>query len=480
MNSKKRSIVIALMVAMFLGAVEGTVVTTAIPTIVKDLNSFQLINLVFSTYLLTSAISTPVYGKLSDLFGRKNVLCVGIIIFLIGSFLCGLSGNIYELIAFRALQGLGAGSIFTITYTIVGDIFELSERGKIQGAMSSVWGIASLIGPFLGGFLIDFLSWHWIFFINIPFGILSIVLLQKNLKESSIKQKRKIDYLGTLILTSSIMLLLYGLLSIQQNINSIFPMISFVATALLLVIFYFIEKKAEEPIVPFDIFSKTNIVVNIISFLCSAALIGADIYLTIYLQNVLGFSPTIAGLSMAPMSISWIIASTVLGKKILEFGEKKLTIFSTLLLIIGSSLLLGLNTHSPLVLVMIYSFILGAGFGGNFSILTILIQEATSQNKRGAATASNSLVRTLAQAISAGIFGLFFNSSIISYFNNVGIKHINTNNLFSLVNTNSQISIDAFKSSINYGLHVVFIVILLISTVCFALAFSLSNILKGK
>ncbi len=183
MNSRKRSIAAALMVAMFLGAVEGTVVTTAIPTIVKDLQGFEIISSVFSVYLLTSAITTPIYGKLSDLYGRKNMLSIGIIIFLIGSFLCGLSQTMYMLIGARAIQGIGAGAIFTVTYTIIGDVFTLEERPKIQGIISSVWGIASLVGPFLGGILIDLLSWHWIFFINLPFGIISVVLIQRNLDE---------------------------------------------------------------------------------------------------------------------------------------------------------------------------------------------------------------------------------------------------------------------------------------------------------
>ena len=204
MKSKNRGIVIALMVSMFLAAVEGTVVTTAIPTIVKDLNGFELISWVFSAYLLTSAISTPIYGKLSDLYGRKNILSIGIIIFLVGSCLCGLSQSMYQLIAFRAVQGLGAGAIFTVTYTIVGDIFTAEESTKIQGGISTVWGIASLVGPFLGGFLIENLSWNWIFFINLPFGIISIILLQKNLIETFDRKKHKIDYVGTLLFSSAI------------------------------------------------------------------------------------------------------------------------------------------------------------------------------------------------------------------------------------------------------------------------------------
>lgn len=205
MDSRKINIMIALLVAMFLGAIEGTVVTTAIPTIVKELQGFEIISSVFSVYLLTSAISTPIYGKLSDLYGRKNILSIGIIIFLIGSFLCGLSQNMYMLIICRAIQGIGAGAIFTVTYTIIGDVFTIEERPKIQGIISAVWGIASLAGPFIGGILIDILSWHWIFFINIPFGIVSVILIQRNLNESFEKKKHKIDYAGIITLSAAML-----------------------------------------------------------------------------------------------------------------------------------------------------------------------------------------------------------------------------------------------------------------------------------
>jgi multidrug resistance protein len=264
MDSRKKNIVIALMVAMFLGAVEGTVVTTAIPTIVRDLQGFEIISLVFSVYLLTSAISTPIYGKLSDLYGRKNVLSVGIIIFLAGSFLCGLSRTMLMLIIFRAIQGAGAGAIFTVTYTIVGDVFTLEERPKVQGGIGTVWGIASLTGPFLGGILIDTLSWHWIFFINIPFGILSVILIQRSLNETFEKKKHKIDYTGIITLSSAMIILLNIFLSsevINTNQN-LFVIVSAAIAAVLLIIFYKIERKAAEPIIPFDIFTRTSTIVK--------------------------------------------------------------------------------------------------------------------------------------------------------------------------------------------------------------------------
>lgn len=481
MNSKKKSIISALMVSMFLAAVEGTVVTTAMPTIVKDLNGFQLISWVFSLYLLTSAISTPIYGKLSDLYGRKNILSIGIIIFLIGSFLCGLSGSMYQLIFFRTVQGLGAGSIFTVTYTIVGDVFTLEERGKVQGWLGTVWGIASLVGPFLGGFLIDNLSWHWIFFINIPFGIFSIILIQKNLVEEFEKKKHKIDYAGAVTLSLAIMALLYLFLSMgkSEGVSLYVIIMCIIATIMFFIAFYFIEKKALEPIIPFDIFTKTNILVNIISFLISAFLMGIDAYMPIYIQNVLGFQPTIAGIALAPMSLSWLMSSIVLAKAIPKYGEKVISSLSTVILIVSTALLPTLTINSSLFTVIIYGFIMGFGFGGCFTTLTIVIQASVNYDKRGAATASNALVRTLGQTIGISVLGGIFNLTIDKYFKNLGIKGVNSSNLYSTSSSLAAYS-NHVKASIFSGVHILFIIFILISIICLILALGLPNNLKKR
>ncbi|WP_143315554.1 MDR family MFS transporter [Clostridium sp. HBUAS56017] len=477
MDLRKRNIVIALMVAMFLGAVEGTVVTTAIPTIVKDLQGFEIISSVFSIYLLTSAISTPIYGKLSDLYGRKNILSIGIIIFLVGSFLCGLSQNMYMLIAFRALQGLGAGAMFTVTYTIIGDIFTIEERPKVQGGISSVWGIASLVGPFLGGILIDKLSWHWIFFINIPFGILSIILLQKNLKENFEKKKHNIDFGGIITLSLAMVIFLNIFLSTKNaNINSIFIVISTLLTIILLLLFYKIERKAKEPIVPFDIFTKSSTIVNIISFLLSAILIGADVYLPIYMQNVLDFSAKISGLALAPMSIFWLIASVILGKCIVKHGGKTITLISNVILLISTILLPTLGINSSLLLVLLYISIMGIGFGGAFTTLTIIIQESVDYSKRGAATATNSLLRTLGQTIGVSVFGSIFNLYIVKYFTNIGISGVDPSNLYNSTTLNTAVTNEQIKLSLNSSIHVLFMILMIISILSLVLSIVMPKI----
>lgn len=480
MDYRKRNIVIALMVAMFLGAIEGTVVTTAIPTIVKDLQGFEIISSVFSVYLLTSAITTPIYGKLSDLYGRKNVLSIGIIIFLVGSFLCGLSQNMYMLIGSRAIQGIGAGAIFTVAYTIIGDVFTIEERPKIQGIISSVWGIASIIGPLFGGILIDLLSWHWIFFINIPFGIISVILIQKNLNETFEKKKHNIDFAGIIILSMA-MIIFLNIFSSNKSLNfdhNIFVTISVVITIILQIAFFIVERKAKEPIFPFDIFTKTSTIVNIISLLASTILMGSNVYLPIYIQNVLGFSAKVSGLSLAPMSFAWLISSVILGKGIVKYGGKAVIIVSNVILLISTMLLPTLNINSPIILVLIYVFIMGFGFGGAFTTLTIIIQESVEYNKRGAATAANSLLRTIGQTIGVSVFGSVFNLYITKYINQIGINGVEPSNLYDS-SANLAVTSEMIRLSQNSSLHVVFIILVVISMLSLVLSIVMPKVM-GK
>lgn len=482
MGAKKRNIVIALMVTMFLAAIEGTVVTTAMPTIAKDLKGFELMSWVFSTYLLTEAISTPIYGKLSDMYGRKNVLSIGIVIFIIGSCLCGLSTNMHQLIAFRALQGLGAGSMVTITYTIVGDNFSLEENAKVQGWLGGVWGIASLIGPFLGGFFIDVLSWKLIFLINLPFAILAVILLHFNLKESFEKRKHSIDYLGALVLSISIIALLLGIMVGEKSGNLLAPSVLGLLAVMLvsLVLFYFIEKRAKEPIIPFEIFTKATISVNIITFLVCAVMIGVDVYIPIYIQNVLGLSATVSGISLAPMTITWLLSSVVLSKALFRFGERVVVGTSTLIIVLSCLLLPLLSTSSPLVLVIVSSSIMGFGLGGAFTTLRILVQAFAEYDKRGAATATNSLIKTLGQTIAVSVFGIVFNSHITGYFNGLGIKGVTPDDLYSGAGLVGKLPLDQVKNSLVSALHIVFIILIFIGIASVLLSLTLSKDLKGK
>lgn len=469
MDFKKKNLIISLMLAMFLAAVEGTIVTMATPTIARELHGFTWISLVFSVYLLTSAISTPVYGKLADLYGRKRMLSVGILIFLSGSCLCGFAQNMVMLIVCRGLQGLGAGSIFTISYTIIGDVFTVEERSKVQGGLNAVWGVAGLVGPFLGGFLIDVLSWHWIFFINIPFGLLSVILLQGSLQETYEKKKHSMDFAGTAALSLAVMLFLSIFLFDQSAIPAYRRIValSLVLTVLLLYGFYKIERKAKEPIISFGIFTRVTVFVSLISFLVYAVLIGIDVYMPIYLQNILGYRPTISGLALLPMSIAWLMTSFILGKSLMKYGGKAVTVGATAVILLGAALLITLGVDSPLILVVIYEFVLGIGFGGVSTTLTIVVQESVDYCERGSAVGANSLLRTLGQTVGISVFGSIFNRGITNYFAAQGIADVNPTDLYQSAASSFSLSANQVRLALNDSLHVLFFWLIVIC--CFSL-----------
>lgn len=466
MNKNKRTIVFAIMIVMFLVAFEGTVVTTAMPTIAKDFNGYNLISLVFATYLLTSAVSTPIYGKLSDLYGRKRILSIGIIIFLVGSSLCGLSQSIIQLIIFRGLQGIGAGSILTLSYSIVGDIFNISEKAKVQGYISTVWGVATLVGPFLGGFLISYLSWHWIFFINIPFGLLSIFILHKNLKENITPHNSKIDYLGALFLTISIVSILLSVFFNSPNYKLIFLILALVS----IIIFYFVEKKSSEPIVPFDIFTRNIIIINLICFLISGLLMGVEVYTPIFTQNVLGYNPTISGLIMAPMSFSWLLSSFILSRLLPKYGYKKVIQLCLLILILTSINLSLLRIDTSIISLIVTLIFMGFGFGGILTTITIAVQEGVSNDRMGVSTSTNTLVRTLGQTIVVSIFGGISTSSIASYFNSIGMNGITSENIYS-----SNVTVTQIQTAFYNGNHSIFSILLIIAVACLIISLSIKN-----
>ena len=467
------------MVAMFLGALDGTIVTTAVPTIVKELNGFAMISWVFSAYLFASAISTPIYGKLADLFGRKKIFLIGISIFLLGSMLSGLAQNMLQLIIFRVIQGLGTGAIFTLTYTIVGDIFALDERAKVQGWLAAVWGLAGLLGPLIGGFMIATISWHWIFFINLPFGLISIVLLKSNLEENIKHKAVKIDYAGILVLSLAIFMILFGMMQ-NDSTTLISPkLISFLLTGVaFLFVFYFIERKAEEPIFPFKIFSKSNIFSNLNFFFCSTIMIGVNVYLPFYIQNVLGFSPLISGLSISGITITWLLATIILAKALIKYGEGRITLLSSLILLLGCLLLLTINTQTSLLLIVLYTAIIGFALGGIMTILLIVIQESVSYELRGAATAVSSLVKTLGQTIGISVLGSLFNIYFIKYFLQQGIIGVQLDNLYGEYAKNLGLNSTNIQAAFNASIHKIFIILVLLAIPAVILTAKLPNNLK--
>jgi EmrB/QacA subfamily drug resistance transporter len=471
-TSDKNKLIVALSLAMFLAAIEGTIVTLAIPTIVQDLRGFDLISLTFSVYLLTGAVATPVYGKLSDLYGRKRMLMVGIVLFIVGSALCGLAQNMTMLIIFRAVQGLGAAAIFTVPMIIVGDEFPLDERGKVQGSLSMVWGIAGLLGPFVGGLLIDLLSWHWIFFINVPFGLLTLFILQTSFNERVATHKRRIDYPGIVILTLAMLSFLaifildnnQGALLIPQN--ALLLVVSFA----LLLVFVRIEKRSSEPIVPLDVLTCSSVFVNLICLLFAAALIGIDVYLPIYLQNVRGFSPLIAGLTLLPMSISWMLSSIPLGRFVLRHGGRPVNALGVAVTLVSLIPLLLFVQDSAVALIIAVVFASGIGFGIAMTTQTMIIQESVGFEKRGSAVSVNSLVRTLGQTIGISIFGASFNAAIVEGFTAQGIVCYDFGNLYDLASYEVGVTWAQITDVLASSIHLVYALLIGIIALCLILS----------
>lgn len=467
MDARKKKIAIALFVAMFLAAFEGTVVATAAATIVKDLQGFEHVSWVFSLYLLTSAISTPIYGKLADLYGRKSVLSVGIVIFMFGSLFCGFSQNMYQIILFRALQGLGAGSILTVTFTIIGDIFTLKERSIVQGGISTVWGIAGLVGPLIGGFLIDWLSWHWIFFINVPFVLICLISLQINLTDTGVHKRPKIDYAGTLALSGIIGAFLYGIMIGYANGTILLSLLTMLLCS---VAFYFIEKSAVEPIVPASILTKSAAVINGVSFFAAMILIASNVYLPLYIQTVLGRSATVAGMALATMSLTWFLASVFVARAMERHGARAVVLVSTALLVVSCYLISTLAIDSSLTAVSAYALIFGFGFGGTLNTLTFMVQDSVGYALRGAAVGLNALTRTLAQAVGVSVFGSLINIKLLNYFAENNLPGIDINNLYS---PQSALAAAQIQRALYHSLHFVFLALILLAGFSFALAWFL-------
>ncbi|WP_019121500.1 MDR family MFS transporter [Brevibacillus massiliensis] len=412
MNSSKRNTLIALLVATFLTAIDTTVMSTATSTIVRDLGGSELISWVFSIYLLTTAVTTPIYGKLADLFGRKPVFLFGTSLFLLGSVLCGLSGSMTQLLVFRGLQGLGAGAVQPITLTIIGDIFTKEERAKLMGLFSVIWGVAGLVGPLVGGFFVDFVSWHWIFYINLPVGLVSILLVSRFFHEQIAKKKVYIDYGGAILFSLSIGLFLYTLLASGEGNVSMsggsYLLLAF--SILLFVLFLGLEAKVREPMLPLPLFKNRMIAfAQVVSFLQAVVLIGSSAYMPIWIQNVLGHSAMFAGFAMLPTSIGWPIAASLSGRMLLKTGYRRVTVIGMTLLIVAALGLVMLTPQSPFWIIPILQTFLGAGFGFVSTALTIAVQSSVGWQQRGIATGSLQFVRTMGQTVGVALLGAWLN-----------------------------------------------------------------------
>jgi EmrB/QacA subfamily drug resistance transporter len=409
-----------LMLGMFLAALDQTIVSTALPTIVGDFHGADLLSWVITAYLLASTASTPLWGKAGDLYGRKRVFQLAIVVFLVASALCGASQNLYELIAFRGLQGIGGGGLISLVFAIVGDVIPPRERGRYQGYFGAVFGVSSVVGPLAGGFAVDSLSWRYIFYINLPLGVAALIVTNRVLKLPKRTRHVLIDWWGALLLVAGVSSILLA----TQSGGTNYPWGSwqviglFALGAVGLAGFAVREKLAPEPILPLELFRmQIFTVANIVAFVSGVAMFGALAFLPQYLQLVHGVSATESGLLLLPLLIGLLVMSIASGRYISRTGKYRwFPLAGTILVTIGLILLSHLGAHTSLALVGLYILVFGAGLGLFIQVLTLVVQNSVPMRQMGVATSSVTFFRSMGGAIGASALGAVLTAGIAAEF----------------------------------------------------------------
>ncbi|KQW47284.1 disulfide bond formation protein DsbA [Nocardioides sp. Root1257] len=415
LRSERGPILLAVMLSLGLVAIDSTILATAVPAVVDDLGGFTQFPWLFSIYLLAQAVTVPVYAKLADQYGRKPVMLVGIGLFLLGSLLCGLAWSMGALIAFRAVQGLGAGAVQPMCMTIVGDIYTLEERAKVQGYVASVWAISAVIGPTLGGVFADYVSWRWIFLVNLPLGLLAGAMIWRNFHERVERRAHRIDYAGSVLLTGGAVLLLLGLLEggVRWEWDSLTSILLFAVAAVLLAGFVLVERRAVEPVLPLWLFRHRVVVAAMAtSLVVGVLMMGLTTYIPLYAQSVLGYGAVMSGFALAAMTLGWPLAASNSGRLYLTVGFRTTMLIGGAIGAIGTALLLLIGPDSPFVLLALPCFVMGVGFGLIASPSIVAAQTAVTWQHRGVATGSTMFARSVGSAVGVAVFGAIVNHEV--------------------------------------------------------------------
>jgi EmrB/QacA subfamily drug resistance transporter len=416
-KSRRMFVTMGLMIGMFLSALEATAVSTAMPTVVSSLGGLSIYSWVFSAYVLTSTISLPFWGRLSDLYGRKRFYIIGIAIFLIGSALSGQSKSMNALISFRALQGFGGGALLTLGMIIVGEMFSLKERARVQGLFGGVWGLSSIVGPILGGVITDQFSWRWVFYLNIPFGVIAVLVIWFALKENTVTNRKVfLDIKGATVLTALVSLFLIGLTQIGKGDSLHYLVVTLMLVSCIPLMWLFIktQKLAKDPILPLELFSNPFFKTSVITgFLVGMAMFGSISFIPLFIQGVIGTNATQAGTILTPLLLSWVFFSSISGKLMLRFGYRQIIIIGTALLSIGFFLLSGMSkdtSHSGTIVVLL---ILGTGMGMIFIPLLLAVQNSVPRSRLGIATSATQFFRSMGATIGVSVMGMVLSTTML-------------------------------------------------------------------
>jgi EmrB/QacA subfamily drug resistance transporter len=415
LRSERGPILLSVMLSVGLIAIDATILATAVPSIVNDLGGFSQFPWLFSVYLLAQAVSVPIFAKFTDLMGRKPIMLVGIGLFVLGSILCGIAWSMPALIAFRALQGLGAGAVMPTSMTIIGDIYTVAERARVQGYVASVWALSSVVGPTLGGVFVDFLSWRWIFFVNIPLGAFAAWSLFRRFHESVIHKQHRIDVAGAALLGVGSSLIILGLLEggILWQWSSV-PSITILTVGLALMIFFaLVERRAAEPILPGWVFrSRLLNSTNLAALGVGMMLIGLTSFIPLYAQGVLHTTALVAGFALAALTLGWPLAASMAGRIYLRIGFRRTALIGAVVITIGAGLLDLLSSHSSVWQVAGTCFVVGLGLGLVASPTLISAQSAVEWDRRGVVTGTNVFARSMGSALGIAVFGAIANASL--------------------------------------------------------------------
>lgn len=419
MSRRTLVIVAGIMLSLFMASMEATVIATAMPTIVAQLGGLEIYSWAFSAYMLTSTTTVPVYGKLSDIYGRRVVYAVAMTLFLVGSVLCGFSQSMEQLIFFRALQGIGAGGVMPLAFIIIGDIFTFEQRARMQGFFSGVWGVSSIIGPLLGGFLVDQASWHWVFFVNVIPGVVAFALVWFSLQDQiTRKEGVSIDYTGAAILMAAVVLLLLGL----NDLDSTTGRLLVGGSALLFVLLWYVERRAADPVLPLHLMRDRLFVTAILhGSLAGWAMFGSLSYVPLFVQSVMGTSATEAGTTITPMMLGWVVASVVGGRLLLRINYRTLALVGMALLTLGAFLISQGGTHVTRLAVMVYLTMMGVGMGFSVPSFLIAVQSSVARRNLGTATSTLQFSRSIGGTLGVSVMGAYLTVRLMNALTAAGL-----------------------------------------------------------